>query len=214
MYVGGWVVRGDVYVPRRWCWRHASCMAMACALRRACTHAPARMHARARTWGVQVHVPSVALRPRPRSHPSPKRHTRLTCEPLVLGPLLAMDRIPRLECLSPSTSSSGNLPLAVLYMLLPPLPVPVGSPASAGATARWDRRLAALRTSGPARYGGGGGTRGGTVAVYLRASGGGGGLTPPTPLPPPQPNTRRPSPHTQWAPHTQSATPLAHLLES
>lgn len=46
----------------------------------------------------------------------------------MLGPLLAMDSMPRLLCFRWSTISSGNLPLGVLYMDLPPLPVPVGSP--------------------------------------------------------------------------------------
>lgn len=45
--------------------------------------------------------------------------------PLVLGPLLAMLTTPRLLCFNVSLISSANLPLAVLKMLLPPLPVPV-----------------------------------------------------------------------------------------
>ena len=48
--------------------------------------------------------------------------------PLVFGPLLAMDTMPRLECFSWSTISSGNLPVAEAKMDLPPFPVPVGSP--------------------------------------------------------------------------------------
>lgn len=48
--------------------------------------------------------------------------------PLVLGPLLAMDTVPRLACFRFSLSSSSNLPFGVGYMDLPPRPEPVGSP--------------------------------------------------------------------------------------
>lgn len=50
--------------------------------------------------------------PSPAARPSPRRQ-RITHLPLVLGPLLAIDTMPRLLCLSESFISSGNLPLAV-----------------------------------------------------------------------------------------------------
>lgn len=45
--------------------------------------------------------------------------------PFVFGPLFAMDRMPRLLCFRESLISSANLPVAVLKILLPPLPVPI-----------------------------------------------------------------------------------------
>ena len=44
--------------------------------------------------------------------------------PFVLGPLLAMETMPRLLCFKLSIISSSNLPFAVGKMLLPPRPVP------------------------------------------------------------------------------------------
>tara|TARA_B110001452_G_scaffold163064_1_gene135836 strand:- start:2880 stop:3080 length:201 start_codon:yes stop_codon:yes gene_type:complete len=46
-------------------------------------------------------------------------------EPFVLGPLLAIDTMPRAVCMFSGWISSLNLPP---QMLSPPLPVPVGSP--------------------------------------------------------------------------------------
>ena len=47
------------------------------------------------------------------------------CDPFVLGPLLAMERIPAPVCFSSRVISSSNF---APKTLCPPLPVPVGSP--------------------------------------------------------------------------------------
>eukprot|EP01052_Picozoa_sp_SAG31_P023028 SAG31_NODE_1865_length_7034_cov_1.932805_4_plen_151_part_00 len=55
-------------------------------------------------------------------------NVKKNCDPFVLGPALAIERIPAPVCLSCFVTSSSNFPP---YIELPPLPVPVGSPVCA-----------------------------------------------------------------------------------